>query len=213
MRVTKDQNGERYTQIVLPTEQREKVIRIAHYVPSSGHIGYKPTKYKIMKNFFWPGMAKDIKQACQSCERCQKTAKQSPSVAPMQATPTFTEPNHHVALDVVGPLPITKRKNCFILIYIDLSTRYPDAYPLKITTSAATADALTHIFSHRSLPLEVLTDNGTNFVSWFMEHVFKVMGIKHIKTSPYCPQTNGVLERFHHTLMQMVRKCTELQED
>ena len=158
-------------------------------------------------------MAKDIKQACQSCEQCQKTAKQSPSVAPMQTTPTFTEPNHRVALDVVGSLPITKRKNRFILTYIDLSTRYPDAYPLKITTSAAIADALTHIFSHRSLPLEVLTDNGTNFVSLFIEHVFKVMGIKHIKTFPYCPQTNGVLERFHHTLMQMVQKCTELQED
>ena len=105
----------------------------------------------------------------------------------MQTTRVFIEPNHRVALDVVGPLPITKRKNHFIFTYGDLSTRYLDAYPLKITTSAAIADALTHIFSYRSLPLEFLTDYGTNFVSLFMEHVFKVMGIEHIKASPYRP--------------------------
>ena len=146
-RQTTDQDGQKYTQIVLPVNHRQEVIKIAHSTPMAGHLGTKPTQYKIMKNFFWPGMANDIKRACQSCERCQKTAKRTHSTAPMQITTTFTEPFHRVALDIVGPLPRTKRKHMYILTYIDLASRYPDAEPLQSTTSQAVAEALIRIFS------------------------------------------------------------------
>ena len=63
------------------------------------------------------------------------------------------------------------------------------------------------------MPLDILTDNGSNFVSVFTTSVFKALGIDHIKTSPYHPQTKGALERFHHTLMHMACKCSDLQSD
>ena len=144
----------------------------------AGHLGTKPTQYKIMKNFFWPGMANHIKRACQSCERCQKTAKRTHSTAPMQITTTFTEPFHRVALDIVGPLPHTKRKHMYILTYIDLASRYPDQ---------AVAETLLRILSRLSIPLEVLTDRGSNFISSFMHEVYKFLGVKHIKTAPFGP--------------------------
>ena len=210
---TRDQNKQPYMQIVLSINRRQEVIRLAHSTPMAGHMGYKHTKYKIMKNFFWPGMGKEIQNACQSCERCQKTAKKSSYVAPMQKTPTITEPFHKVALDVVGPLPLTRRKNQYILTYMDLASRYPDAEPLRTTTSKEVAEALLRIFSHLSIPLEILTDRGTNFVSGFMKEVYNFLGIRHVKTSPYRPQSNGNLERFHNTLMQMVRKSLTNKRD
>ena len=112
---TRDQNKQPYTRIVLPTNRRQEVIRLAHSTLMAGHMGYKRAKYKIMKNFFWPEMSKDIQNACQSCERCQKTAKKSSYVAPMQKENSSNpEPFHKVALDVVGPLPLTKHKNQYI---------------------------------------------------------------------------------------------------
>ena len=122
--------------------------------------------------------------------------------APMQITPTITEPFHCIALDIVGPLPRTSCKHMYILTYIDLASRYPDTEPLKIMTSQAVAEALLLIFARLSVP----TDQGSNFVSTFMSEVYKFLGIKHLKTAPYRPQSNGSLERFHHTLLQMVRK-------
>ena len=71
LRKTKDKDGDPYTQLVLPTNQQERVIRIAHSTLAVGHVGYESTKYKIMKNYFWPGMSKQIKEACQYCEHCQ----------------------------------------------------------------------------------------------------------------------------------------------
>ena len=111
-RQTTDQDRQKYTQIVLPVNHRQEVIIIAHSTAIAGHLGTKPTQYKIMKNFCWPGMVND---ACQSCECCQKTAKRTHSTTPMQITTTFTEPFHRVALDIVGPLPRTKRKHTYIL--------------------------------------------------------------------------------------------------
>ena len=61
LRKTKDKDGDSYTRLVLPTNQQESVIRIAHSTPAAGHVGYESTKYK---NYFWPGMSKQIK-ACQ----------------------------------------------------------------------------------------------------------------------------------------------------
>ena len=87
-RLTKDKLGNKTTQLVMPTHLRAKVIELAHSTPVTGHIGAEQTKHKIMKNYLWPGMAKEIKQICQSCERCQKVAKHPSKVAPMQKTPT-----------------------------------------------------------------------------------------------------------------------------
>ena len=67
--------------------------------------------------------------------------------------------------------------------------------------------------SRLSVPNEILTDRGPNFVSYFMAEVYKFLGIRHLKTAPYRPQSNGCLEHFHHTLMRMVRKTVEKQTD
>ena len=142
-------------------------------------------------------------------ENCQEVN----TTAPMQITQTFTELFHHEALDIVGPLPLTPRKHLFILTYSDLASRYPDAEPLKTTTSKAVAEARLKIMPRLSVPNEILTDHGPNFVSYFMAEVYKFLGIRHLKTAPYRPQSNGCLQHFHHTLMQMVRKIVEKQMD
>ena len=51
-RKTTDQDGQAYTQIVLPHNRRAKVMRLAHSTPMAGHTGARRTKYKIMRNFF-----------------------------------------------------------------------------------------------------------------------------------------------------------------
>ncbi len=212
-RKTTDKDGTPYFQVVLPKNRRQQILRIAHSTPMAGHTGSKATKHKIMRNFFWPNMSTDIKAYCQSCVPCQKTAKKTLPQAPLQTTPTFTTPFARVALDVVGPLPLTDRKHMYVLTYIDMATRYPDAVPLKTTTSKAVATVILEIFCRLSIPDEILTDRGSNFVSTFMREVYHFLGIKHLKTSPYRPQTNGCLEKYHHTLMQMVRKSVTDKKD
>ena len=89
---------------------------------------------------------------------------------------------------------------------MDLSTRYPEATPLKQATSTAILDAMLEFFYRVGYPVKILTDNGTNFTSKLMSEVCKRLRIKRIHTSPYHPQTNGALERWQAPLKTMERK-------
>ena len=122
-------------------------------------------------------MSSDVRKASQSCSRGQKTGKRTYSNAPMQVPAVhITRPFEKVAIDIVGHLPVTRKKNRDILAYIDLGTRYPDAVPLHTTTAKAVAEKLLYIMSRLSVPLEILSDRGTNFMSTVMKEAFSFLG-------------------------------------
>lgn len=49
----------------------------------------------------------------------------------------------------------------------------------------------------------VISDNGPQFISKDFKEFIRISGMTHVKTSPYYPQSNGKLERYHRTV-----KCT-----
>lgn len=80
---------------------------------------------------------------------------------------------------------------------------------MKGTTSLDVARALVEVFSRMGIPHELLSDRGSNFCSSLAENFYTLMGIKHIKTSAYHPQTDGLVERFNATLKQGLRKYVD----
>ena len=95
-----------------------------------------------------------------------------------------------------------------------MSTRFPEAIPLRKITTQAVTKALTKFFTIFGLPLEVQTDQGSNFTSKMFEQIMKELGIKHIMATAYRPQSQGALERYHQTLKNMIKKyCLESEKD
>lgn len=72
-------------------------------------------------------------------------------------------------MDMIGPLPPTDEGHKYILTVCDYGTRYPEAFPLKSTTSRDVAEALVEMFSRTGIPDEILTDRGSNFTSELMK--------------------------------------------
>jgi transposase InsO family protein len=48
----------------------------------------------------------------------------------------------------------------------------------------------------------VMTDNGSGYVARLFRKVLRMLGIRHIRTRPYTPKTNGKAERFIQTLLR-----------
>lgn len=94
----------------------------------------------------------------------------------------------------------TRAGNKYIPTFMDFASRYPDATALRKIDVETVAIALLEIFSRLGVPTELLTDQGSNFLSTLMKSLYDKLGIHHIQTSPYHPQTNGMLECFHATL-------------
>ena len=57
----------------------------------------------------------------------------------------------------------------------------------------------------------VITDNGPQFIARDFKEFIRLSGMSHVKTSPYYPQSNGKLERYHRTIKsECIRPGTPL---
>ena len=74
------------------------------------------------------------------------------------------------------------------------------------TSSMATITLLRKSFTALALPEVVLSDNAPNFTSEELEVYMKKNTIKHIKTPPYHPALNGVVERAVQTFKDSIKK-------
>ena len=80
------------------------------------------------------------------------------------------------------------------------------AVPMKTVDAEAVAEELVKIFSRVGQPREMLTDQGANFTSQLLTEIYGLLHVKALRTSPYHPQTNGLVERFNATLKEMLQK-------
>lgn len=71
---------------------------------------------------------------------------------------------------------------------------------MRSTTTKKTIEKLEEMFSRYGIPVQLVSDNGPQFVSEEMEAFLRRNGIQHIKSAPYHPATNGLAERFVQTL-------------
>ena len=198
-------------QLVVPKEQRSAVLKLGNDSVLSGHMGMRRTKVKILSEFWWPGLDKDIRNYCRSCDVCQKTvAKGKVSSIPLGKMPIIDTPFSRVAVDLIGPIhPPTDDGNRFILTVIDYATRYPEAKALKKIDTETVAEALVEIYSRVGIPREILTDQGKQFTSDLMKEVGRLLTINQLTTTPYHPSCNGLVERFNGTLKTMLRRVSE----
>ena len=125
---------------------------------------------------------------------------------PLVAMPIIGEPFARVAIDLVGPLPMSGRKHRWILTLVDCATRYPEAIPMKGIDNIEFAEELVNIFSRIGIPQEILSDRGSQFVSHLMRVISRLLSVRQLQTTPYHAQCNGFVERWNGTLRRMIQK-------
>ena len=180
---------------MVPKGLRQQVMSVNHKSVFSGHLGAKKTEVRILPNFFWP--AKDIIRFCCSCDVYQRTIKVIVKKVPSGSMPLINTPFKREAIDIVGPIaPLSEAGHRYILTLVDHATRCPEAVPLKKITTEAVAKALLDIYSRVGIPEEVLTDQGTQFISVCMQEVSRLLSIKGLTSTPYVPICNELVERW-----------------
>ncbi|XP_053486641.1 uncharacterized protein LOC128611284 [Ictalurus furcatus] len=195
--------------LVVPRPKTAVLLHLAHTHPLGDHLGARNTLEKLRDHFVWRGMDAEVRAFCQQCPQCQRTAPRRPPPAPLIPLPIIGVPFERVGMDLVGPLPKSARGHEYILVLVDYATRYPEAVPLRKATSQNIARELVLLFSRVGIPKDVLTDQGTPFVSKLMADLCRLLQVKHLRTSVYHPQTDGLVERFNQTLKRMLRRCPQ----
>lgn len=115
-------------------------------------------------------------------------------------------PFERIGMDLIGPLERSAQGHRFALILVDYATRNPEAVALRNISAKSVADTLFRLISRMGIPKEILTDQGTAFMSRMLKELYGLLGIKAVRTSVYHPQ---MVERFNRTLKTMIRKFVQ----
>ena len=192
-------------QMVLPLALREVVLHQLHDLRVSGHLGINRTIARVTQRFYWPGCAQDVARWCASCPICSaRKGKPGPGRVPMTTMPTGA-PFERIAVDILDTRKLTPRKFQYILVVSDYFTKYTDAFPLRRHTAPIVADTLMRRWiSYHGVPKQLHSDQGTEFEGHLIRALSKLLGFAKIKTAPYRPQSDGQVERFNRSLLNML---------
>ena len=118
-------------------------------------------------------------------------------------------PFHLMGVDVLQ-LPVTEAGNKYVVVFADYLTKWVEAFAVKDQSAQTIAHLLVEeIFCRHGAPQQLLSDRGANFLSELVLEVCKILEIKKVNTSGYHPQTNGMVEKFNSTLINMISKVAE----
>ena len=120
--------------VVVPRESRTEILKMAHCSSMAGHFGQARTLATIRQSMDWPNLTMDVRNVCMSCPMCQR-AKPMTDHSACNSLPAMGVPFQRVAMDIFGPLKRTKSGNKYVLVVIDYATKWPEAFPLKNTST------------------------------------------------------------------------------
>ena len=199
------EDGRTFKCILVPQVLQDFMIILAH--DYSGHNSSKRTYNCLKRQYYWPGIRKQIFRHCKKCKECILQNHGQPE----KCFGHFDSPDlpmEFICMDLVGPIhPPSSRGNKYILTVIDMLTGFTIAVPIKNknaeTICEAYRDNVYCVFGGSS---RMLTDNGSEFKNKEMQEVCDTLGLKHIFSPVYTPQSNGRLEGWHRFFKACIAK-------
>ena len=173
------------SKVIVPPPGRNQALRELH----GGHPGCSRMKSLARMFCWWPGMDAEIETLVRQCPECQED-RPGPPPSPLQPWQWPSRPWLRLHIDYAGPF-----LGHMFLVIIDAHSKWIEVYPVRAATSYATIQQLRITFAQFGIPETVVSDNGQCFVSAEFEEFLSCNGIKHLKSAPYHPASNGLAER------------------
>ena len=119
-------NLESVIQIIVPYKLRTELLKLAHDIASSGHLGVVKTKDRLLLvgfywhrlllvGFYWHSIGKNVAYYCKTCNVCQRTNKSCVKYkAQMLKPPVIDQPFYRISIDILSVqlLSLLKRVLC-----------------------------------------------------------------------------------------------------
>ena len=181
--------------VIVPNKLQGRVLEELH----TGHTGIVRMKALARSQVWWPGIEKQIEEIAQKCESCQ-CLRNKPVPATLHPWTWPTCPWQRLHVDLAGPF-----LGRSFLIIVDAHSKWPEVIPMMTTTAEKTIAELRRVFSTHGLPEQLVSDDGAQFTSDIFQQFLKENGIKHVRSAPYHPSTNGEAERFVQTFKNAMK--------
>jgi len=186
---------------------RVEIIRLHHDMPVGGHGGQWKTTELVTRNFWWPGVTREVKRYVEGCDACQRNKNRTEQPAGKLMPNSIPDKAWtHILADFITKLPLAQGYDS-ILVVVDQFTKMAHFVP---TTETTMAEGLARLFRDNvwrlhGLPESIISDRGPQFAAGLMRELNGLLGIETKLSIAFHPQTDGQTERMNQELEQYLR--------
>ncbi|CAF2152736.1 unnamed protein product [Rotaria magnacalcarata] len=214
---TPSRNSKRKIKVIyLPSSMVPSLLNACHDDPMGGaHFGTDRVYLKIKNQYWWPHMRNSIQNYIKSCTLCQQyNISRHRKHGQLRPISPPDGPFSLVGIDYSGSLKRTPCENQYVFVITDYFTRYTTAIALLNCTTETTARALfNEYFCKYCVACTILSDQGSHFQNQLMANIKGLIGYNHFYSTPYHPQTNGMVERFNSTFIPQIAKLQDAENN
>jgi len=196
-------------------ELRTEIIRLHHDTPIGGHGGQWKTVELVTRNFWWPGVTREIKRYVEGYDACQRNKNQTTAPAgKLMPNEAPKKPWTHIMADFITKLPLAQGYDA-ILVVCDRLTKMAH---FVLTTEKTSAERLArlfrdHVWKLHGLPESIISDRGAQFAANLMRELNWILGIETKLSTAFYPQTDGQTERTNQELEQYLRMFIDHRQE
>jgi len=194
---------------------RAEIIRLHHNTPVGGHEEQWKIVELVTRNFWWPGVMKEVKQYVKGYNSCQRNKNHMEQLASkLMPNSIPKKPWMHISADFIIKLPLVQGYNS-ILVVVDQLTKIICFIP---TTEKMLAEGLAKLFRDNmwklyGLPKSIISDRRPQFTAGFIRELNRILGIKSKLSIVFYPQTDGQMERVNQELEQYLRMFINYRQE
>jgi len=201
--------------LVVPTQHPliQTILQELHSSPIGGHSGIARILARVSSQFYWSGMAQDVKAYVQHCLICQQAKSSTTSPAgllqPLLIAQQIWE---DLAMDFIVGLPPSYGFSV-IMVVIDRLSKYAHFCTLKADYSSKhVAEAfMQSIVKLHGMPKSIVSDRDRVFTCNFWQQLCKLSGTTLAMSTAYHPQSDGQSEALNRCL-EMYLRCFTVDE-
>lgn len=179
---------------------RQQEIINKYHDGKTNHRGINECYLALSRTYYWPKMKEQVTKFINECTICgQAKYDRNPIKQQFKVVPPASKPFELVHLDL---LTIQSEK---YLTIVDSFSKYAQVYHLRDGTAVSVVQALLSICTHHGVPLTIVSDNGPEFTNQLVAEFVRLHKIQHHRVAPHAPNENGMVERFHSTILEHLR--------
>ena len=193
------------TRSVIPSKKKEAILIQIH----NSHLGLNKCKLWGKEAVYWPGLNDQLEKLVLNCQLCLKYSnskkKQGANLALGHEIPLF--PWTKLATDYFH------FEGDSYLLLVDYTSHFPIVCKLRSMNGQHFADHFKQIFAEYGWPDTIISDNGPCYTSEIFKGLMKEYQVNHIMSSPHCPQSNSLAEKYIQIVKNLFHKVKEEGQD
>jgi len=188
-------------------ELRAEIIWLYHDMPVAGHRGRWKTVELVTRNYWWPGVIRDVGRYVEECDLCQKMKNRMEEVVgKLKLSEVLEKPWTYLTVDFITKLPVVARKDAILVVCDRLSKMTYFVATMEETSAERLARLFRdNVWKLHGLLESIVLDREPQFVAELMKELNKMLGIEMRLSTAFHSQTNGQTEQMNQELEQYLR--------